>query len=110
MVVKDRVGRNRYVAFRIGGAQRPSAAGFAEVLRAASALALPEDRPRLVFLEGDRGLVRCRHTAKAATIARLQALNREVEGAFRVETLGTSGTIRRARRKYLEAPGPEQSE
>ena len=109
MVVKDRVGRNRYVAFRVESRRRVTPAEFSEALRVAGAGLPAPDRPRLVFLRGDQGLVRCRHTAKAPTIALLGALTAAGGIPVSVRTLGTSGTIRRARRKYLEPPaaGPE---
>ena len=108
MVVKDRVGRNRYIAFRIEGRRRVTPPEFTEALRGAAASVPAPERPRLVLLAGDRGLVRCRHTAKEATIALLRAVTKAGGGPVRVETLGTSGTIRRARRKYLEPAVPEK--
>ncbi|MEK6851201.1 MAG: hypothetical protein AABY30_01540, partial [Candidatus Thermoplasmatota archaeon] len=57
---------------------------------------------RLVEYDGARGLVGCAHTAKDETIAFLNALT---IGVSRVRTTGTSGTIRRARQKYLARRG-----
>jgi ribonuclease P/MRP protein subunit POP5 len=101
MVVRERTGRVRYVAFRVV-APRPLARGdFLAALRQASADRPDAPRPRLVLFDGRRGLVRCRHTAKDATIALLRGLREVGDQALVVETLGTSGTIRRARKKYL---------
>jgi len=90
VVVRDRVGRNRYVAFLVSP----------PVGRARIAAALRDGPAALTLIEydGARGLVRCPHTKKDATIAFLNALR--IGGAM-VRTTGTSGTIRRARAKYL---------
>lgn len=92
MVVRDKVGRNRYVAFVV--------APPVDKPRLVSALksAPGPDRPWLIEYDGARGLVRCAHTAKDATIEFLNALR---VGASRIRTIGTSGTIRKAREKFL---------
>lgn len=95
------MGRHRYIAFRVEGAE-VGRAPFIEALREASQ-GLPEaSRPRLVSLEKGLGLVRCPHTAKEETVRLLQAIRRVGGASVRVRTLGTSGTIRAARRKHLE--------
>ncbi len=77
-------------------------AAFLQALREAS-LGLPEaSRPWLVALEGGQGIVRCPHTAKEEAIRMLQGIRRVGGAPVRVRTLGTSGTIRRARRKYMD--------
>ncbi|SRR6266581_1509280 len=92
MVVRDKVGRHRYVAFVVTPpVDKPR---LAAALRSATTL----DRPWLVEYDGGRGLVGCAHTEKDATIAFLNALR---IGDARVRTTGTSGTIRRAHEKFL---------
>lgn len=63
---------------------------------------LPDDaRPRLVRFTGTEGIVRCGHRAKERVIDALRSI-RTVGGQHAtVETLGTSGTIRKATKKYL---------
>ena len=95
MVVRDKVGRNRYVAFVV--------APPVERSRLTAALRDGPVRLLLVEYDGGRGLVRCAHTAKEETIAFLNALR---IGPAQVRTTGTSGTIRKAREKYL---GPHRS-
>lgn len=90
MTVRDRVGRSRYVAFRV-----TPPVDKARLLAALRAASVPL---RLVEYDGARGLVRCPHLAKDAAIAFLNAL---LIGPARVSTTGTSGTIRKARAKYL---------
>ena len=102
--------RSRYVAFAVRGGEPVGRADVLEILRTAAASAGGE-RPWLVLWEGDRGLVRCAHTAKETTIALLRGISEVGGRTVAVETLGTSGTVRRARRKYLEPPSePRLSE
>jgi len=93
VVVKDKVGRHRYVAFLV--TPPVEKARLVAALRTAPG----PDRPWLVTYDGGRGLVRCAHTAKDATIAFLNALR---IGDARLRTTGTSGTIRKAREKFLQ--------
>lgn len=92
MVVRDRAGRGRYVVFVVTPPVEKAR------LVAALKTAPGPDRLRLVEYDGARGLVRCPHTAKDRTIAFLTALR---VGGSRVRTVGTSGTIRKARAKYF---------
>ncbi|MBI4416505.1 MAG: hypothetical protein HY557_05945 [Euryarchaeota archaeon] len=92
MVVRDREGRQRYIAFVVTPPV-PKA-------RLTTALRDAGDRVRLVEYDGARGLVQCAHTAKDATIALLNGLPL---GDATVRTLGTSGTIRKARAKFLRS-------
>ncbi len=87
--------RYRYIAFRVDG---PRAFSRGEILEALHALPNPL---WLVGFEHPRGLVRCVHVRKEATIAALVGLASIAEVPVRVTTLGTSGTIRRATEKYL---------
>jgi len=92
MVVRDKVGRNRYVAFVV--TPPVDKARLAWALRSATTLG----RPWLVEYDGGRGLVGCAHIEKDATISFLNELH---IGDARVRTTGTSGTIRSAREKFL---------
>jgi ribonuclease P/MRP protein subunit POP5 len=93
--VSTRRPRYRYIAFRVDG-PRPFSRG--EVLEALHALPSPL---WLVGFEDPRGLVRCVHLRKEATITALVGLTSIAQEPVRVATLGTSGTIRRATEKYL---------
>ncbi len=87
--------RYRYVAFRVEG---PRPLTREEVLDALHALPEPL---WLVDFEDPRGLARCTHLRKDATIASLRQITSIGGVAVRVTTLGTSGTIRAATDKYL---------
>ena len=84
------MGRSRYVAFVVSP----------PIGKARLSAALRESPAPLALIEydGARGLVRCPHTSKDATIAFLNVLQL---GEARIRTTGTSGTIRRALAKYL---------
>ncbi|HEY7587716.1 MAG TPA: Rpp14/Pop5 family protein [Thermoplasmata archaeon] len=87
--------RYRYVAFRV----ESSRAFSREEVRAA--LRDLPDRPWLVDFEGSEGLARATNLTKDAVVEALNSLRRIGPEAVRVTTLGTSGTIRKARAKYL---------
>ncbi len=87
--------RYRYIAFRVEG---PRPFDREEVL--ATLHALPEPL-WLVDFEDPKGLARCAHTRKNATIEALNGITVIGGEAVRVTTMGTSGTIRRASEKYL---------
>ncbi|HYM38709.1 MAG TPA: Rpp14/Pop5 family protein [Thermoplasmata archaeon] len=87
--------RYRYIAFRVEG-DRPFRRD--EVLDALHAL---RDPLWLVGFQDPKGLVRCTHLRKDATIEALKTMATIAGIPVRVTTLGTSGTIRRATEKYL---------
>jgi RNase P/RNase MRP subunit POP5 len=105
VTVKDRVGRHRYIAFEVAG----DPPDHEEVIRAVRKLAKgfpPGLKAWVVLVEGRRGILRCSHLHKADALALLQVLS-DREGLDRpVKTLGTSGTIRAARRKYFSPRRP----
>ena len=87
--------RYRYIAFRVEG---PQPFRREQVLDALHRL---PDPPWLVGFDDPKGLVRCTHRQKEATIDALRAIRVIAGVAVQVTTLGTSGTIRAATRKYL---------
>lgn len=87
--------RYRYIAFRAEG---PRAFSREEVLQAVHAL---PDPLWLVSFESPEGLVRTTNVRKDDAVRALNGIDRIAGLAARVETLGTSGTIRRATEKYL---------
>lgn len=91
--------RYRYVAFRVEG-PRPFSRG--EILEALHRL---PDRPWLVEFAANRGLVRTTNLERDATIRSLTSLKAIAGEGVRVTTTGTSGTIRKAREKYLSPRG-----
>jgi len=86
VVVKDRVGRRRYILFRTDLPERDTR----DVLRT---LFVGEDvpMPKFIFQVGDTAVVRCKHWHRDRTA---EILSR------RFQTLKTTGTLKKAK-KYL---------
>jgi RNase P/RNase MRP subunit POP5 len=101
-VVKDRVGRHRYVVFRVEGGEDLEMGDVIGGLREAFASYPQEARPWLVLWRGGKGVVRCAHVRKDDVIHVLRSIRRIGGREVRVETLGTSGTVRKAVRKYIQ--------
>ncbi len=91
--------RYRYIAFRLEGPRRFRREEVLEFLRGTT------PRLRLVEFDGTLGLVRTTHLEKDAAIHALVRVEAMAGVPIRVTTLGTSGTIRAATRKYLSPPG-----
>ena len=90
--------RDRYVAFEVSDPRRGQEAVAAFHVAVAS---WPQtERPRLVFMERGRGLVRCGHREKDALVQLLNGL-RPGNPPVEIHTVGTSGTIRAARARYF---------
>jgi RNase P/RNase MRP subunit POP5 len=90
--------RYRYIAFRLESLR---ALRREEVLEAMHALS---PRLWLVDFEGTSGLVRTTNLEKDAAIRALNGIEAMAGESVRVTTMGTSGTIRAATRKYLSPP------
>jgi hypothetical protein len=93
MSVKDRVGRPRYLAFRLHGGPLPRAA-LSGILPPAA---------KLTRFDGTHGIVRTLHRDREAVQAFLGSMTKAGSREVRVETLVTSGTLRKA----AEALPPE---
>lgn len=108
MTVKDRVGRVRHVAFRVHADAAVRRADLVDAVRAVAADQLGKEgladlKPEVTAFDGRDGLLRVPHTKVAearAVLGRVRFAGRE-RAPVRVETLGTSGTMRAARRKWL---------
>ena len=109
MTVKDRVGRKRYIAFRI---ETTSHRFFSrdDVIRALhSRNREMKERiktPHLTVFEPKRGIgvVRVRHTDKEATIDLLNSITAIGGRTVKVITLRTSGTLKTLRQRYMLPP------
>jgi len=88
MVVKDKIGRNRYILFIAEGGEKKSIV---------SALNKGKIKLRLILYNGKHGIVRCKHTDKEKAIKFLNEL--KIDGIC-IKTLKTSGTIKKLK-KYL---------
>ncbi len=87
-MIKDRVGRQRYVLFAVqGDATRRD---LIRAINDASRGRTDGEVPWLTVYTGSTGIVRCRHTKKEETIRLLN----DISADFSVTTLQTSGTIK----------------
>ncbi|MFQ6012331.1 MAG: Rpp14/Pop5 family protein [Thermoplasmata archaeon] len=75
-----------------------------EALREVSRHLPKEARPWLVRFRGGTGVVRVSHLHKETALRLLRSLQTVGSRKVNVRTLGTSGTVRKAIRKYLEPP------
>lgn len=109
MVVKDRVGRSRYVAFEVSSKETIRTGDLISTLkRAADKYDDAEKiRPWLIMFQKGKGIVRCSHTSKDECINLLHSIKGVGGNKVSIKTLGTSGTVRGARRKYLEGKEEE---
>lgn len=94
--MSPREARRRYIAFRVAGRR---AFTRDEILSAIHSLG---GTLWLVSFHDSRGLVRSTNVEKDETIRSLKALRAIAGESVEVSTLGTSGTIRAAVRKYLQ--------
>ncbi|MCJ2555517.1 MAG: hypothetical protein LN415_00180 [Candidatus Thermoplasmatota archaeon] len=99
MVVRDKVGRKRYIVFSVHTESELSHGDFerAAVLLLREKGALRSVRPKLIDFDGRAGILRCAHTGKDEAIGTLNALTVVAGAKVTVETVKTSGTLRKAR-------------
>lgn len=101
MIVKDKVGRRRYIAFTVENDRRISKEEikhmiFQSLRRKCSNISLV--KPKLIWFEDNKGILRCTHSSKEETI---NALNSPSSG-IHVRTIKTSGTIKGAKRYFYK--------
>lgn len=103
MTVKNKVGRRRYIAFRI---ENPSHRFFSrsEVISALNSTASARriKAPLLTVFDAQHslGIVRVRHTEKEKAIELLNTIKKIGGREVKVVTLRTSGTIKTLRERY----------
>lgn len=57
----------------------------------------------LIRFDGEKGIIRCKHTEKDNTINLLTSIKQISSNSVSVKTLGTSGTIKTLIRKHMES-------
>ena len=105
MTKKSRVIRKRYIAFRITAPRLISRNELISAIREniKHKKSWNNMKPWLTIFENNQGILSCVHTSKSEAIellSSLKAVGRE-KVPIKVETLGTSGTIKKARNGYL---------
>ncbi|NLX47877.1 MAG: hypothetical protein GXY70_06905 [Euryarchaeota archaeon] len=100
MVVKEKRGRRRYIAFRV-----ESSMSDEELLAALNVIMSRRGMkmPKLIQFDGNMGILRCSPADKDRVVMALS----EGSGTQRtIETLSTSGTLLTLREKYFPTPEP----
>ena len=95
MVVKEKRGRRRYIAFRA-----ESRLSDSELLASLNAIMSPKGIkvPKVIQFDGRMGILRCSPADKEKVVAAL-AEGSDLRGS--IETLSTSGTLLTLREKYF---------
>ncbi len=106
MVVKSKVGRKRYIIFKI---DTNSNISKRDIIYALNILTNHNSKqflqlPWIIYLKENFGLIRCHHLDRDKTIVLLQSIKWAgiEKKPLKIQTLGTAGTIRSARKKYLD--------
>ena len=55
----------------------------------------------IVRFDGEKGIVKCKHTEKENTINLLKSIEEISSNKVNIETLGTSGTIKSLNKKHM---------
>lgn len=98
--------RKRYIAFKVHSPRLILRNEFKVAIKGkiSDRNTLNRIKPWLTVFNDNEGILRCSHSAKDEAIELLNSIKvigREKVGV-RVETLGTSGTIKKAKRRYLD--------
>lgn len=101
MVVKDKVGRRRYIAFEIISDKIVPRNEVVKMIRKEFAHRYRSVKPWLTRYRDNKGLMRCAHTGKNEAIRILNSVKKIGKTDVEIKTVGTSGTIKAAVRKYL---------
>ncbi|HUV24895.1 MAG TPA: hypothetical protein VMW26_05660 [Methanomassiliicoccales archaeon] len=101
MVVKDKRGRRRYIAFALTQGGPITKSGLITLIREATREQGIEE-PRVIQFDGEMGIVRCAHILKDQTVEILGSLGERRQG-IEVKTLSTSGTLRKLREQYFSS-------
>jgi RNase P/RNase MRP subunit POP5 len=103
MVVKEKRGRRRYIAFEASGAEAANELLFSALQALFNRAG--QRMPKLIQLEGNLGIVRCMEPEMRSVIEILNLSISEGEREIRFRTLCTSGTLRALRARIgLEKP------
>jgi RNase P/RNase MRP subunit POP5 len=98
--------RKRYIAFRVHAPKEISRKEFISAIRREVNDKNQWERvmPWLTVFENNQGILRCIHTAKDEAVQILTSIEHIGRGKekVRVETLGTSGTIKKAKLRFLK--------
>ncbi len=106
MPKKDKTQRKRYIAFSVSASREITRKEFIAAIRKNTINNEQWDRivPWLTVFENNMGILRCIHTGCNEAILLLTTIERVGKSGekIQVNTLGTSGTIKKAKTRYLK--------
>ncbi len=102
MVVKAKVGKCRYISYRIISKKSITHTEFLrELYSCEDKENLQKMKFRSIFFNGHYGVVKCSHIYKDTIIQLLISIRNISNENVTISTLGTSGTIKKCIQKYL---------
>jgi RNase P/RNase MRP subunit POP5 len=101
MVVKDKIGRRRYIAFEIVSDKSIPRTDVVKMVRKTFKQKYISVKPWLTRYKNNKGLLRCVHTGKGEAIRILNSVKQIGNITVEIKTVGTSGTIKAAMKKYF---------
>lgn len=101
-MVTDRRLRKRYIAFEVVSEEKIDRKELIAAIHNCSKKLTQRNRLSLMLFQKNKGVVRCQHTLKEETLRLLNSINNIGGKKVQLRTVGTSGTIRKAK-KYLDS-------
>lgn len=103
MVVRQKVGRKRYIAFEIvSGGEGLTRGRMIRAIEHKEEELAQKDPFEVILMSGNRGIVRTGHRTSVSLAGLLGSFDRESDG-MEIRTLSTSGTIRRLKKDFFSA-------
>ncbi|HHH77794.1 MAG TPA: hypothetical protein ENL18_01090 [Thermoplasmatales archaeon] len=94
-MIKDKVGRKRYILFSVEG--KATRTDIIHAINNTYRKKYDDDVPWLTVYEDGYGIVRCMHRRREDVVDMLNSL--DTKGKFSVRTVCTSGTIKKLKEK-----------
>ncbi|UCH88437.1 MAG: hypothetical protein JSV49_09255 [Thermoplasmata archaeon] len=114
MAIKSKIGRRRYIVFKIQSGEEITYKDliftFNRILpiHQKDKNSINENPPvlrhKLKYFDGEYGILLCPHWLKASAIEIIGSVQNVGyrKKPIKIETIGTSGTLKKARKKYLQ--------
>ena len=106
MVVKDKIGRNRYIVFELQHMKQYTKNDIINLLRQIFSDERTVKIPWVIKCNNHRVMVRCRHTEKQTVIKKLNTEIVYHNEKLNIRTIGTSGTIKCATKNFFRHFSP----
>lgn len=100
MVVREKVGRKRYIAFELVEGPELTRSRLSRALDGRLRKEFPGSRIEVILIVEGKGILRTDHRSAERTIEVLNEFDMPADG-FKLRTLKTSGTIRKLKKRYF---------